>query len=379
MPGIDDLDPDRDRIEVALALPTGSASMKGAPGFWNEMPNPAVFLDDVVGADFRAGIAEPPQCRFRARHAGIVKHQHVDARRVISGAVIGRGAFVDPKRDHSDRSALCELFDLFIGGVDARDPGSRQRDTFGRQPLRDHEIGMTLAHQTMIGLADRAGGGAGQNPEDRVRVLPPLRLGADMESPDAGVIRCLETEIPSHFAQILVFGGKDASICESNMEQAAEQVLEHGSIGREQTADLAGIALEPGSALAGEVKHQPDMLLFARRNLKNLAKSRDFIAGDDAVGPRHLGAERDHRDRKGDVPAWIVVSAFGVPAWDMARRACKQCTERTAERQFAGAGYDAANKAHIVRGSRCERVNGCRSDPFGGLSHPPSTYGTIRR
>src|SRR6266851_2444980 len=100
--------------------------------------------------------------------------------------------------------------------------------------------------------------------------------------------------MPSHFAQILVLGGEDASIRESNMEQAAEQVLKHRSIGREQTADLAGVALEPGSALAGEVKHQPHMLLFAGRNLKNLAKSCDFVAGDDAVGSRHLGAECDH-------------------------------------------------------------------------------------
>jgi len=35
------------------------------------------------------------------------------------------------------------------------------------------------------------------------------------------------------------------------MEQAAEQILEHRSIGREQTTDLAGVALEPGSTLAG--------------------------------------------------------------------------------------------------------------------------------
>src|SRR5258708_38377987 len=117
---------------------------------------------------------------------------------------------------------------------------------------------MALAHQTMIGLADCAGRGAGQDPEDCVRVFAPLRLSADMESPDAGVIRCLKTEMPSHVAQILVLGGKDASIRESNMEQTAEQGLEHCPIGREQTADLTSIAVQSSPALAGEVENPSD-------------------------------------------------------------------------------------------------------------------------
>src|SRR5260370_34836112 len=98
------------------------------------------------------------------------------------------------------------------------------------------------------------------------------------------------------------------------MEQAAEQVLEYRSIGREQTADLAGIALEPGSTLAGEGKHQPGMLLFARRHLKDPAKSRDFVAGDDPVGSRPPCAQAAPPGWKAHMARPGVVRAFGDSA-----------------------------------------------------------------
>ena len=110
MPGIDDLDPDRDRVEVALAPPTGSARVKGAPGFWHEAPNSTVLFNDIVGTDLGAGIAKPLQRRLHAGHAGIVEHQHIDAYRVVSAGVIGRDPIADLKRDHSGRApplAIC--------------------------------------------------------------------------------------------------------------------------------------------------------------------------------------------------------------------------------------------------------------------------------
>jgi hypothetical protein len=55
--GIDDLDADRDGIEIAFALPARSARVKRAPIFRNEAPNSTVFFDDIMGADPCGGIA----------------------------------------------------------------------------------------------------------------------------------------------------------------------------------------------------------------------------------------------------------------------------------------------------------------------------------
>src|SRR6266446_9219947 len=152
-----------------------------------------------------------------------------------------------------------------------------------------------------------------------------------MESPDAIVIRRVKTEMSSHFPQIIVLGGEDATVRESDMEQAAEKVLEHRSVPREQAPDLAGVALEPGGALTSEIKDQPDMLLFTGRDLEHFAESGDLVAGDNTVGPRHLGAKRDHRDGEGDAAARVVITAFSVtmrvPARNVARRAGEQRTE----------------------------------------------------
>src|SRR5271165_7682329 len=84
------------------------------------------------------------------------------------------------------RFALC---DLVISGVDPRNSGGRERDAFGRQPLRDHEIGMTFAHQTMVGLANYAGGDARRHTEDCIRVFEGVLSRGDVESPNAGIIR----------------------------------------------------------------------------------------------------------------------------------------------------------------------------------------------
>src|SRR6516162_490528 len=274
-------------------------------------------------------------------------------------------------------AAFC---DLVIGGVDTRDSGGRQRDAFRRQPLRDDEVGMTLAHQTMIGFADRAGRGVRQNPEDRVGILARLLFRAHMERPDSGIIHCIEAEMPSNLAQIGILGGENAAVGQGNVEQATEKILQDWPIGRKQAADLAGIALETGGALAGEVKHQPDMLLFARRDLKDLAKSRDFITGDDPIRPCHLGAERDNRDREGDASARVALATLGgamrMPARNVTRRACQQRAKRAAKRQLAGSGDDSANKAHEIRRRRCERVNvnGYWTDPFDRLFHPVNLW-----
>src|SRR5437868_15235922 len=73
--GIDDLDPERDRVEVALTLPAGMPGMKRPPRFWNELPDEAAFLDQIMSADPGRGIAQPVECRRGAHHTGIMQHQ----------------------------------------------------------------------------------------------------------------------------------------------------------------------------------------------------------------------------------------------------------------------------------------------------------------
>jgi hypothetical protein len=155
---IDDLDPDRHRVEIAFALPTRATRVKGAAALRNETPNSTVFLDDVVSTDPCDRIAQPLQRSLGTRHAGIVEHQHVDAGGITPTVVIGRRPILDLKRRHS---GPLRPYDLFVGGVNTRHAGSCQRDTFGWQPLRDHEVGMILAHQPVIRFTDRAGRGAG--------------------------------------------------------------------------------------------------------------------------------------------------------------------------------------------------------------------------
>ena len=164
----------------------------------------------------------------------------------------------------------------------------------------------------MIGLADCAEGGPGQHAENCVGIFGGILLRADVEGPNAGIIRSVEAEMPGDFAQIVVLGGADEAIGEGDVKKAAEKVLEDRPIIGKQPADLSSVALEPGGALPGKVEDEPDMLLFARRHLKHLAKGGDFVAGHGAVGLGHLGAERNHRDRERDAAARVAIRVLAV-------------------------------------------------------------------
>src|SRR5689334_3892932 len=150
----------------------------------------------------------------------------------------------------------------------------------------------------MVSLTHYAEGSAGHYAENSVRIFPSVRRRADMEGPDSGIVGGIKTKMPGHLVQIIILGGADAAVGEGNMEETAEKILEHCPVASEQPAHLTRIALEPRRALAGEVEYEPDMVLFARRYLENLAKCRHFVAGYRAVGLGHLGAEGDYRDRE---------------------------------------------------------------------------------
>jgi len=129
-------------------------------------------------------------------------------------------------------------------------------------------------------------------------------------------------------------------------------MLEHDRIGGEQPPDLASVAFKSVTAFAGEVEDQPDMLFLTRRDLKHLVKGGDLVAGDVAIRPRHLGAERDRRDRKRNRPARVGVGRIvpmPMPVHDVIGGTIEQCPERAAKGQIERARHYSANKAHRFR------------------------------
>jgi hypothetical protein len=102
--GVDDLDTDRDPIEIRLALPARHAGMEGAPLFRDQAPESAVFLDDVMCADPRLGIAQALDGGFGALHTGVMQHQHIDRTdigRLAAAGVVGREPFPDLQAGHA--------------------------------------------------------------------------------------------------------------------------------------------------------------------------------------------------------------------------------------------------------------------------------------
>ena len=81
---------------------------------------------------------------------------------------------------------------------------------------------MALAHETMIGVADRARRGVAADPEDRVGIGGPLLFHADVMRPDADIVAGIEAEMPGDLAQILILGRAEAAIRQSDMEEPAE-------------------------------------------------------------------------------------------------------------------------------------------------------------
>jgi hypothetical protein len=212
----------------------------------------------------------------------------------------------------------------------------------------------------VVSVANGRECGTGLDPEDRIGVVQPVGFDADMVCPNAGIIARVEPEMPSNLAQIVILGRANPAVGERDMEQAAEEILEYGAIAIEQTPDLSGVAVEPGGALAGQIEDEPNMLFFAGGNLEHFAKGGNFIAGDGTIGLCHLGAERNHRNREGDLLPRVVILALAIaprgPTRDMTRRAFEQRAERPAKGQLTSTGKNTADKAHLLRGIWCEPV-----------------------
>ena len=183
-----------------------------------------------------------------------------------------------------------------------------------------------------------------------MRVFGLHLIGPCMMSADARVVGAAKAEKCCDLAQIFVLGRAQAAIGQRDVKQSAEKMLQHCPVGGKEAPDLPRVALKPMGAPARQVEDQPDVILLARRNLKDLAKGGNLVAGDGAVGPGHLGAQRDDRDRERDAPVrislrWLAI-AMTVPVRNVARGAFEQRPQRTAEGQLTSARNNAAYKAH---------------------------------
>ena len=136
-------------------------------------------------------------------------------------------------------------------------------------------------------------------------------------------------------------------------------------------------------AAPGQVEDDPHMGLLAGRGAEHLVERGDLVAGHLAIGLRHLGAERDARDRERNPPARIampviggpaILVARGVPMRQVLRHPREQVAERPAKGEMAGSDENAVDDAHRTRIPRFAASVDCCGAPAPG-SPPPAAGG----
>ncbi len=85
-----------------------------------------------------------------------------------------------------------------------------------------------------------------------------------------------------------------------DLEQPVEDVFQQRGIAGEHLGDLAGIGLVAGGVLLRQAEDAVDAGLLAWRDAEQTMEGLDLVVGHRAVGLRHLGGERDHRDGEDD-------------------------------------------------------------------------------
>ena len=86
-------------------------------------------------------------------------------------------------------------------------------------------------------------------------------------------------------------------------EQAVDDVGERFPVVGVKGGDAGGVGVVAGDVALGEIEEARDVALLARRHAEDVAEGSDFGGRDHAVGLRHLGGERDQRDRERDLTA----------------------------------------------------------------------------
>jgi hypothetical protein len=123
--------------------------------------------------------------------------------------------------------------------------------------------------------------------------------------------RVVEAEYLRHPLQITELALMHGAIGLGDIEQAIQDVLQHGPVVGQKPGHVARIDLEAGGVPFGEVVDAIDVPLLAGRNREDAAEGVDFGASDHAVGLGHLGGERDHGDGEGRLPAHLAVGEAG--------------------------------------------------------------------
>jgi hypothetical protein len=77
--GIDDLDADGARVDVALPFPGRDPGMPGAPQLRHALNRAAILEHHIVRRDLARRLAQLGERGLPVGHAGVVQHQHVRA------------------------------------------------------------------------------------------------------------------------------------------------------------------------------------------------------------------------------------------------------------------------------------------------------------
>ena len=114
---VGEFEPDRSTVDVGFATPACNTGMPGPPVFRNQLKNTAVFINQVVGADLRYGIAKAVERRLGGFHPRIVQYQHGDLATCRARTMIGRGTMGNFLCHSSfQRLAMANALKQTIGG-----------------------------------------------------------------------------------------------------------------------------------------------------------------------------------------------------------------------------------------------------------------------
>ena len=89
--GIDDLDADRGRVEVALAFPMARAGVPGAIALGDQLIDPPVLPDEIMRRDLGGRIDQQSERILAGRHAGVMKDKRIGRPHAAPLAKIRRG------------------------------------------------------------------------------------------------------------------------------------------------------------------------------------------------------------------------------------------------------------------------------------------------
>ena len=88
VPGIDDFNPNRARIDIVILFPDRHAGMPGAPRFGDELHDRAVLEHNIMTRHLAGGFAQAFDRVLPARHAGVVQDDDVEV--AVARVVVGR-------------------------------------------------------------------------------------------------------------------------------------------------------------------------------------------------------------------------------------------------------------------------------------------------